>query len=146
MGARRILIDGISLLRALPNEFNNGNEDHGNGIGRYRQTLQQLLEGLQRENLTAVVTHEATSIAQQAFALEITEYLADTVIVLRREPNRRGALRSLEITKSRGQPLMPEGTRCALRPAKAWRSSAAPRPRPSTSMRNDSPPPAGGNR
>jgi circadian clock protein KaiC len=105
MGARRILIDGISLLRALPNGFNNGNEDHGNGIGRYRQTLQQLLEGLQRENLTAVVTHEVTSIAQQAFALEITEYLADTVIVLRREPNRRGASRSLEITKSRGQPF-----------------------------------------
>jgi circadian clock protein KaiC len=105
MGARRILIDGMSLLRALPNGFNNGNEDHGNGIGRYRQTLQQLLEGLQRENLTAVLTHEATSIAQQAFALEITEYLADTVIVLRREPNRRGASRSLEITKSRGQPF-----------------------------------------
>ena len=40
---------------------------------------------------------------QQAFALEITEYLTDTVIVLRSEPHRRGRRRSLEITKSRGQ-------------------------------------------
>src|SRR5262249_56653237 len=80
------------------------NGGKGNGTeGHYRELLQQLLAGLQREELTAILSHEVTAIEQQAFALEITEYLADTVIVLRREPLRRGSRRSLEITKSRGQ-------------------------------------------
>src|SRR5205085_11480453 len=48
-------------------------------------------------------SHEVTAIEQQAFALEITEFLTDTVLVLRREQNRRGTRRSLEVTKSRGQ-------------------------------------------
>jgi circadian clock protein KaiC len=103
MGAQRLFIDGISLLRAIPNDLNNGSEGNGNGVSWYRHTLQQLLEGFQRENLTALLTHEVTSIAQQAFALEITEFLTDTVIILRRELSRRGSHRSLEITKSRGQ-------------------------------------------
>jgi circadian clock protein KaiC len=58
---------------------------------------------LQRENLTALLSHEVSAIEQQSFALEIAEYLTDTVITLRREHNRRGTHRSLEITKSRGQ-------------------------------------------
>jgi circadian clock protein KaiC len=101
MGAQRLFIDGISLLRAIPHDLNNGGE--GNSMGLYRQTLHQLLEGLQRENLTTLLTHEVTSTASQAFALETAEFLADTVIVLRREPSRRVSHRSLEITKSRGQ-------------------------------------------
>src|SRR5215470_6664188 len=112
MGARRIFIDGISLLRTVPDTLHNGG--NGNGTeGRYRQLLQQLLEGVQRENLTALLSHEATAVEQQAFALEITEYLADTVIVLRREPHRRGTRRSLEISKSRGQDY--DGGRHTLR-------------------------------
>src|SRR5215831_3888458 len=102
MGAQRLFIDGISLLRTVSDTFHNG--ANGNGTeGHYRQLLQQLLAGLQREALTAMLSHEVTAIEQQAFALEITEYLTDTVIVLRREPHRRGSRRSLEITKSRGQ-------------------------------------------
>src|SRR5215831_18830865 len=102
MGAQRMFIDGISLLRMMPDILHNGG--NGNGTeGRYRQLLQQLLEGLQRENLTAVLSHEVTAIEQRAFALEIAEYLADTVIVLRRDLHRRGTRRSLEIAKSRGQ-------------------------------------------
>ena len=102
MGAQRIFIDGISLLRTVPDTLHNGG--NGNGTeGHYRQLLQQLLAGLQREELTALLSHEVTAIEQQAFALEIMEYLADTVIVLRREPLRRGSRRSLEVTKSRGQ-------------------------------------------
>src|SRR5262249_6135044 len=89
MGAQRIFIDGISLLRTVPDAVHNGG--NGNGTeGRYRQLLQQLLEGLQRENLTALLTHEVTALEQRAFALEIAEYLADTVIVLRRDLHRRG--------------------------------------------------------
>jgi circadian clock protein KaiC len=103
MGAQRIFIDGISLLRTVSNQVNGANGEDANGMGSYRQILQLLLEGLQRENLTAVLSHEVTSIAQQAFALEVTEFLCDTVIVLRREQNRWGTRRTLEVTKSRGQ-------------------------------------------
>jgi circadian clock protein KaiC len=103
MGAQRIFIDGISLLRTVPNTLSNGGNGNGSDLGHYRQLLQQLLAGLQREELTAILSHEVTAIEQQAFALEITEYLTDTVIVLHREPHRRGSRRSLEITKSRGQ-------------------------------------------
>jgi circadian clock protein KaiC len=103
MGAQRIFIDGISLLRTVPNHLNHAGEGDGNGMGSYRQILQLLLEGLQRENLTAILSHEVTAVEQQAFALEVTEFLCDTVIALRREQNRRGNRRSLEVIKSRGQ-------------------------------------------
>src|SRR5712691_7609356 len=52
LGAQRIFIDGISLLRTLAT--GNG----GNGAASYRELLQQLTEGLQRENLTAMLSHE----------------------------------------------------------------------------------------
>src|SRR5262245_50120815 len=107
MGAQRLFIDGISLLRTVSNQVNHANGEEGNGMGSYRQLLQLLLEGLQRENLTAILSHEVTAIEQQAFALEVTEFLCDTVIVLRRDPNRRRPRRSLEITKSRGQDYDP---------------------------------------
>ncbi|MBV9122778.1 MAG: AAA family ATPase [Planctomycetes bacterium] len=103
IGAARIFIDGISLLRTVPNHLNNANGPQAEGMSCYRELLQQLIEGLQRENLTALFSHEVTAVEQQAFALEVTEYLADTVIVLRREQARRGVHRTLEITKSRGQ-------------------------------------------
>jgi circadian clock protein KaiC len=103
MGAQRIFIDSISLLRTVSNQGNHATDDDGNGMDSYRQLLQQLLEGLQRENLTALLSHEVTAVPQQAFALEVTEFLCDTVIVLRRELHRRGTRRSLEVTKSRGQ-------------------------------------------
>src|SRR5215470_9872457 len=103
MGAQRIFIDGIALLRTVsPSHAENGN-GNGNGLGHYRQLLQQLLAGLERMGLTAMLSHEVTAIEQQAFALEITEFLADTVICLRHESRRGGTRRSLEIRKSRGQ-------------------------------------------
>ena len=103
MGAQRLFIDGISLLRTVSTQVNNGHEGDMNGVGSYRQLLQLLLEGMQREHLTAMLSHEVTAVEQQAFALEVTEFLCDTVIVLRHEPNRRRTHRSLEVTKSRGQ-------------------------------------------
>src|SRR5438093_3490355 len=54
MGAQRIFIDGISLLRTTQH-VDGGN---GNGTGSYRELLQQLFAGLQRENLTAMLSHE----------------------------------------------------------------------------------------
>jgi circadian clock protein KaiC len=103
MDAQRIFIDGISLLRTVPNHVNDAFEGDSNDMGSYRQLLQLLMQGLQRENLTAVLSHEVTAVEPQAFALEVTEFLCDTVIVLRRDQKRRSTRRSLEITKSRGQ-------------------------------------------
>src|SRR5271170_1464790 len=99
IGARRIFIDGISLLSTLAT----GHGANGNGAASYRELLQQLIEGLQRENLTAMLSHEVLAHQEHSAALEAAEYLADTVIILKREPLHRSILRSLEVMKSRGQ-------------------------------------------
>jgi circadian clock protein KaiC len=100
IGAQRMFIDGLSLLRTVSN---GANGTPGNGLAAYRELLQQLFEGLQRENLTAMLAHEVSAHATPAATLEVAEFLADTVIVLTRERYGRGIRRSLEITKSRGQ-------------------------------------------
>src|SRR5229473_1663042 len=99
IGAQRIFIDGISLLRTVSTE----NAANGNGAASYRELLQQLSEGLQRENLTAMLSHEDLADQVQSSALEMAEFLADTVIILKREPRHQNIHRSLEIMKSRGQ-------------------------------------------
>src|SRR6266851_8639073 len=99
MGAQRIFIDGISLLRTLAI----GNGANGNGAASYRELLQQFIEGLQRENLTAMLSHEVLAHQEQSSALEAAEFLADTVIILKREHLHRSIHRSLEVMKSRGQ-------------------------------------------
>src|SRR6202795_1046517 len=99
IGAQRIFIDGISLLRTLAT----GNNANGNGAASYRELLQQFIEGLQRENLTAMLSHEVLAHQEQSSALEVAEFLADTVIILKREHHHRSIHRSLEIMKSRGQ-------------------------------------------
>src|SRR5216683_2708616 len=100
IGAQRIFIDGISLLRAVAT----GKGAIGNGAGTsYRELLQQFIEGLQRENLTAILSHEVLAHQEASSALEVAEFLADTVIILQREHRHRSILRSLEIMKSRGQ-------------------------------------------
>jgi circadian clock protein KaiC len=96
IGAQRIFIDGISLLRTLP-------AANGGGDASYRELLQHLIEGLQRENLTALLSHEVIAAENQDASLGMAEFLADTVIVLGREPRDRGVQRNLEIMKSRGQ-------------------------------------------
>ena len=100
IGAQRIFIDGLSLLRTVSN---GANGTPANGLAAYRELLQQLIAGLQRENLTAMLAHEVSAHETPASTLEVAEYLADTVIVLQRERHARGMRRSLEITKSRGQ-------------------------------------------
>jgi len=91
IGARRIFVDGIGQLA------------HGtNGVDS-RQAFHVLSEGLQRENLTAMLALETVprEEARQASAPP-EEFIADTVLLLRIEPIQRGAIRSLEIIKSRG--------------------------------------------
>lgn len=91
IGARRIFIDGIARLI--------GN----NGLPEARSGFHVFTEGLQRENLTAMLAIEASaySVGQNGSLPE--ESIADTVIRLRMEENQRAVGRSLEVVKSRGQ-------------------------------------------
>ena len=99
IGAKRIFIDGIGLLRQAPN---------GNGVGAanipaYRELLQELLAGLNRENLTAMVSHETGTFQESILTSEATASLVDTVIELSLCPNCRRVRRTLQVIKSRGQ-------------------------------------------
>src|SRR5688500_4632509 len=89
IGARRIFIDGAAGW--LPG----GEQDS-------RETFHILAQGLQRENLTAVLALEATALQSAEFASRHEESIADTVIRLRLEESLRAATRSIEIVKSRG--------------------------------------------
>jgi circadian clock protein KaiC len=104
IGAQRIFIDGIGLLyqpssagAALP----------AIGPGSYRDILQQLIEGLNREHLTAILSHELGESAGPQAASEAAEFLADTVILVKRTLHNRRIHRSIEIVKSRGQDYDP---------------------------------------
>jgi circadian clock protein KaiC len=85
MGARRIFVDGIA-----------GVDDRQDP----REAFHLLVEGLQRENLTAVLVVEASRLDPGSTLPE--ESIADTVIRLRQEDFQRAAVRSIEIIKSRG--------------------------------------------
>jgi circadian clock protein KaiC len=100
MGAQRIFIDGIGLLR---HATTNGGLMPLLGAGSYRELLQQVVEGLNRESLTAMLSHEVGSIPESQLSLESAGFLADTVIQLNRTLKNRRCYRSLEIVKSRGQ-------------------------------------------
>ncbi len=114
LGARRIFIDGIGLLRTA-NGRNNGydpktsgdqpiaSSNGENGRVAYRELLRQLIEGLERANLTAMLSHEVGTFTGVVETLEVSEFLADTVIVLKRGQRERGIYRSIEVMKSRGQ-------------------------------------------
>lgn len=96
IGARRIFVDSIGLLDPALSE--------GGAVrGGYRELLQQLMESLSRENLTAILSLETGSAPDSISSVEITDFLADTVIQLGREKHGRKIHRSLEILKSRGQ-------------------------------------------
>ncbi|MDQ3070457.1 MAG: hypothetical protein M3R55_12115 [Acidobacteriota bacterium] len=95
MGARRIYVDGVAGVV-------------GTTVGQEpREAFHVLVEGLQREQLTAMLTVEAsllhgTGTGAPALA---EESIADTVIRLRVEDTYRAAVRSIEVVKSRGQPF-----------------------------------------
>jgi circadian clock protein KaiC len=106
MGAQRIFVDGLGLLASEPG----GRNSTGRG---YRELLQQLLESLNRENLTAVLSLEIGSTADSIATVEMTDFLADTVLQLGRERVGRRERRKLEVLKSRGQDYEPgEHTLC----------------------------------
>jgi circadian clock protein KaiC len=93
MGARRIFVDGLPGGNGAP-----GRPGEGTGW----DTFHTLTEGLQRENLTAILAVEPTpSGAHRASALP-EEAIADTIIRLQMEEVTRATVRSLQIVKSRG--------------------------------------------
>jgi circadian clock protein KaiC len=96
MGAKRIFVDGIGML----NRDVDGSKAERGG---YRELLQQLIESLNRESLTAILSLERGSAPNSMATAEITDFLADTVIELGRERKGRRMQRSLEVLKSRGQ-------------------------------------------
>src|ERR1700730_15262926 len=98
--AQRIFVDGVGLLGLAPY---GGNSERGG----FRSLLQQLIESLNRENLTAMLSLELGSVPDSIATVEMTDFLADTVIELGRERHGRRIQRSLEVLKSRGQDYDP---------------------------------------
>lgn len=91
IGARRIFIDGAAGLLPV-----GGDEQDA------RETFHILVQGLQREYLTALLALEAFALNNVEFATLHEESIADTVIRLRIEENQRAVSRSIEVVKSRG--------------------------------------------
>lgn len=92
MGARRIFVDGVAGVLG------------GNGVAMTepREVFHILVEGLQREQLTAVLAVEASALNGGSGGALPEESIADTVIRLRMEDVARATVRSIEIVKSRG--------------------------------------------
>jgi circadian clock protein KaiC len=96
IGAQRIFVDGLGLLTAVAGGTNPVRAG-------FRELFQQLIESLNRENLTAMFSLEAGQTSDSTVAVEMADFLADTVIELGRNRCGRHVRRSLEIVKSRGQ-------------------------------------------
>jgi circadian clock protein KaiC len=95
MGARRLFVDGAAGLIDADTEVGKGRES--------REAFHLLVEGLQRENLTAMLALEASVLSPDPSLGSVAEEsIADTVIRLRKEEFQRAASRSIEIIKSRG--------------------------------------------
>ncbi|OGA19406.1 MAG: hypothetical protein A3I01_16330 [Betaproteobacteria bacterium RIFCSPLOWO2_02_FULL_65_24] len=89
LGARRIFVDGLAGLAA-----------NGNG-GAPRDIFHMLIEGLHRENLTALFALDAPALSA-ALGVTPEEFIADTIIKLSMEREQRNSVRAIEVMKSRG--------------------------------------------
>ena len=91
MGAKRLLIDGLTPLRLYA-------EAHDL---QFRADLHMLIEGLTRLGVTTMVTAEKDTSLAGVLAHE--RFVFDTIITLTREETRRRVHRRLSVMKSRGQ-------------------------------------------
>jgi circadian clock protein KaiC len=91
MGAKRLLIDGLTPLR-LYAEVNDM---------PFREDVHLLIEGLTRLGVTTMVTAEKDESLTGVLAHE--RFVFDTIISLTREEQRRRVQRRLTVMKSRGQ-------------------------------------------
>jgi circadian clock protein KaiC len=99
IGAQRIFIDGIGLFRPPSNT----NNPARTGTGSYRELIQQLIEWLTRENLSAMLSCELGISPESQLTAEVAEFLVDTVILVKQTTQHRSIHRNIEIVKSRGQ-------------------------------------------
>jgi len=99
IGAQRIFIDGIGLLSESPH----GLPAKAATPANYRELLQQIIEALSREKLTALISHETGNSTDRQLTLEAAGFLADTVISLSRKTRGGRVHRCIEVIKSRGQ-------------------------------------------
>ena len=90
MGAKRLLIDGLTPLRLYA-------EVHDLP---FREDVHVLIEGLNRLGVTTMVTAERD---ESLGAAAHERFVFDTIIQLTREENRRRVQRRLTVLKSRGQ-------------------------------------------
>jgi len=90
IGARRLYVDGVA-----------GAPGSVGGV-EPRDSFHVLVEGLQRENLTALFAIEASAMDADCRVALAEESIADTVVRLRMEDQFRATVRSIEIVKSRG--------------------------------------------
>jgi circadian clock protein KaiC len=93
IGARRIFVDG--LVRRIPSDHDAGRNTP--------EAFHLLVEGLQRERLTAMLGVEVAASGGGGLGSLPEEFIADTVIHLRNEPMERAVQRSIEVVKARGQ-------------------------------------------
>lgn len=94
LGVKRVLIDGLTPLKLFGELFN----------GRpFRDSLHLLIESLQREGVTAMLTCEIPDVAAAAATVSHEQFVCDTILTLRNDPRGRSSFRSIEIAKSRGQ-------------------------------------------
>ena len=91
IGARRIFVDGAGTLLSA------------NAVQDARETFHILVQGLQRERLTAMLALDAEVLMEGEFTSRFEESIADTCIRLRKEDIQRATARSIEVVKSRGQ-------------------------------------------
>lgn len=95
IGARRILIDGLTPLKIFGDNVN----------GRpFRESLHLLVENLQQYGVTAMLTRELPEgMSRYNPPLDHEQFICDTIITLTNDTNQRTPHRHLEIKKSRGQ-------------------------------------------
>jgi len=91
MGAKRLLIDGLTPLRLYA---------EGKDMP-FREDVHLLIEGLTRLGVTTMVTAEKDETLSGVFAHE--RFVFDTIISLTRDEHRRRVQRRLTVMKSRGQ-------------------------------------------
>jgi circadian clock protein KaiC len=88
IGARRLFVDGVAATA----------HGHADSV---RDRFHALAGALQREGLTTLLALETPAAGRPA--APAAELVADAIMVLRTETERRGMTRTLEVVKARGQ-------------------------------------------
>jgi circadian clock protein KaiC len=95
IGAKRVVLDGLTPLRL---------HAQGGHTAAYREYMHNLFERFRAEKVTLLCTTEASnSQALGETGAQHEHFLADTILTVRKEAQRRNVNRSLEVSKSRGQ-------------------------------------------